>query len=100
MYDEVVIAMLIHHLKGTLNNIAKIKNINNENTLYPINFIIYLMIKVNPPPKTTQNRNDNEMTNKIIEQIIFTIFKCCCLNNLSEKRVNTSTIQNKVVLKI
>lgn len=53
MYDEVVIAMLIHHLKGTLNNIDKIKNINNENTLYPINFIIYLMIKVNPAPKTT-----------------------------------------------
>lgn len=45
MYDEVVIAMLIHHLKGTLNNIDKIKNINKENTLYPINFIVYLMIK-------------------------------------------------------
>ena len=49
--------------------------------------------------KITQNRYDNEMTNKIIVQIIFTIFTCC-LNNLSEKRLNISTTQNKVVLKI
>ena len=39
------------------------------------------------------------MTNKIIVQIIFPTF-ACCLNNLSEKRLNTSAIQNKVVLKI
>ena len=39
------------------------------------------------------------MTNKIIVQIIFPIFTCC-LNNLSEKRLNISTTQNKVVLKI
>jgi len=36
----------------------------------------------------------------IIVQIIFTIFTYCCLNNLSEKRLNTSATQNKVVLKI
>jgi len=36
----------------------------------------------------------------IIAQIIFTIFTYCCLNNLSEKRVNTSATQNKVVLKV
>ena len=40
------------------------------------------------------------MTNMIIVQIIFTIFTYCCLNNLSEKRLNTSATQNKVVLKI
>ena len=50
-------------------------------------------------PKITQNRNDNDAINKIIAQIIFPTF-ACCLNNLSEKRVNTSATQNKVVLKL
>ena len=49
--------------------------------------------------KITQNRNDNDAINNNIVQIIFPTF-ACCLNNLSEKRTNTSAIQNKVVLKI
>ena len=51
-------------------------------------------------PTTVDNEPDNEATNKIIAQIIFPIFTYCCLNNLSEKRVNTSATQNKVVLKV
>ena len=50
-------------------------------------------------PKITQNRNDNAAINAIIVQIIFPTF-ACCLNNLSEKRLNTSATQNKVVFKI
>ena len=55
---------------------------------------------VNPAPKITYNRSDNEATKKIIAQIIFAIFTCCCLNNLSEKRVNPIATQSKVILKI
>ena len=51
-------------------------------------------------PKITQNRYDNDTTNMIIAQIIFTIFTYCCLNNLSEKRLKIRAIQNTVVLKI
>ena len=46
------------------------------------------------------NSNDNDTTNMIIAQIIFTIFTYCCLNNLSEKRLKIRAIQNTVVLKI